>query len=69
MNTNEPTMHNIDDYNGNESKEKKQLINTIIVSLLAIGVVLAIVKSFSIIPAKDYVGTDKNPGILIQKGH
>ena len=69
MNTNEPTMDNIDDYNGNESKSKKRTINIIIVSLLSIGIILAIIKSTNTIPTKDYVGTEQHPGILIQKGH
>jgi len=69
MNTNEPTMDKIDDYNGNESKSKKRTINIIIFSLLSIGIILAFIKSTNTIPAKDYVGTDKNPGILIQKGY
>ena len=37
--TNEPTMNEIDDYNHNESPEKRRTINLIIVSLVFIGIV------------------------------
>jgi hypothetical protein len=35
----EPTMESIEDYNGNESAEKKRTIRYVIIALLAVGVI------------------------------
>jgi len=58
----EPTLGQIDDYNGNESPEKKRLIRNIIIGLLVISVVYGFVK-FSFSMPSDYIGTPENPGI------
>ncbi|MDN5072858.1 hypothetical protein PJV94_05655 [Aliarcobacter butzleri] len=39
-NKGEPTLEKIDDYNGNESKQKRNVIRLVIVLLLVFGVVL-----------------------------
>jgi hypothetical protein len=39
---NEPNMSQIDDFNNNESKEKRRIINLVIFSGLAIGIVYTI---------------------------
>jgi len=66
-NTGEPTMNNMDDYNGNESPKKRKTINIIIFGLLAVGLVLAIVRLNDGVPS-DYVGTPDKPGINTSKG-
>ncbi|MDN5126097.1 hypothetical protein PJV95_07600 [Aliarcobacter butzleri] len=39
-NKGEPTLEKIDDYNGNESKQKRSVIRLVIVLLLVFGAVL-----------------------------
>ncbi|MCV6607152.1 MAG: hypothetical protein OIF32_02975 [Campylobacterales bacterium] len=40
----EPSMNDIDDFNGNESPEKKKTVSLVIISLVGIIAVLQIVK-------------------------
>lgn len=68
QNTNEPSMDKIDDYYGKESPSKRKTINTIIVSLIVAGIILAIVRITNHNNV-GYIGTPEHPGILIQKGH
>lgn len=42
----EPTLHAIEDYNGNESLEKRKTVNLIIAGLFLAGVIYAGVKSY-----------------------
>jgi len=42
----EPTLQNIEDYNGNESKEKRRTIILVIISLLVIGVVYTVTAQY-----------------------
>ncbi|MBI3873447.1 MAG: hypothetical protein HY307_00215 [Arcobacter sp.] len=62
MSNNEPSMDKIDDYTGNESKEKRSTINKVIILCLVVGAILAGLKLFYNNPG-DYVGTPENPGI------
>jgi cell division protein FtsL len=59
---NEPSMSKIDDYNGNESKEKRSTVNKVIIICLAVGALLVALKLTYNNPG-DYVGTQENPGI------
>ncbi len=59
---NEPSMSQIDDYNGNESKEKRSIINKVIIVCLVVGALLVALKLAYNTPS-DYVGTLENPGI------
>jgi hypothetical protein len=58
----EPTLAQIDDYNGNESPEKKRLIRNIIIGLIVVSALYAVVK-FNFSTPSDYIGTAENPGI------
>jgi len=58
----EPTMGQIDDYDGNESPEKKQTVRLIIIGLLVMGMLYGLVK-YNFSTPSDYVGTTENPGI------
>ena len=58
----EPTLSHMDDYNGNESPEKRQLVRNIILGLLVISAVYGFVK-FSFSTPSDYIGTPEHPGI------
>ncbi len=42
----EPTLDQIEDYNGNESQEKRKTVNLVIIGLLAVGCVYASVKHY-----------------------
>jgi hypothetical protein len=58
----EPTMSQIDDYNGQETPEKKRLVRNIIIGLLVVSAIYGIVK-FSFSTPSDYIGTSEHPGI------
>ncbi|MCK5855758.1 MAG: hypothetical protein KAG56_11100 [Sulfurovaceae bacterium] len=59
----EPTLGQIDDYNGNETPEKRRLVWGIIIGLILIGVIYTFVQSNASTP-NDYVGTAEHPGIV-----
>ena len=40
-NKGEPSLENIDDYNGNESKRKRNSVRLIVILLLVLGVIFA----------------------------
>lgn len=61
----EPSLDKIDDYNGNESKEKRRTTIKVIVALLFVGIVITYFKVTS--QPTDYVGTTENPGITNYK--
>jgi len=58
----EPTMDQIDDYDGNENPKKRQIVRLIIIGLLALSMVYGLVK-YSFSTPNDYIGTPANPGI------
>ncbi len=62
----EPTLGQIDDYNGNETPEKRRLVWGIIIGLLIIGVIYSAVK-YNFSTLSDYVGTAENPGITTDR--
>lgn len=43
-NKGEPSLEKIDDYNGNESKQKRNTVRLIIILLLLLGAILAYLK-------------------------
>lgn len=63
MQNNEPSLNNIDDYNGNESPEKRRTILIVIAICLIVG---GIYTGFRIAydTPSDYIGTEQNPGII-----
>lgn len=68
MKENEPTLEQIEDYNGNESAEKSRTIKMVILGLLIVGGIYAALK-IAFNDVSDYVGTKENPGISTTKGH
>ena len=58
----EPSLGQIDDYNGTATPEKKRLVRNIIIGLLLISAIYGFVK-FNFSTTNDYVGTAENPGI------
>ncbi|XOB63349.1 hypothetical protein ACMC56_05955 [Campylobacterota bacterium DY0563] len=65
-NTNdELTLDKIEDYNGKESKEKRNTVKLVVVFCLVVGAIFAVIKSTSTVD--DYVGTKEAPGITAVK--
>lgn len=62
--TSEPTMHQIDDYDNNETPQKRKEVHLIIVGLIVLSAIYVIVK-FSNDTVSDYIGTEQSPGIQI----
>lgn len=62
---NEPSLNKIDDYNGKESKEKRNTIRLIVLFCLAVGGVFAYLKTTSL--PNDYVGSPDQAGISTSK--
>jgi len=62
---NEPTNEGIEDYNGKESKEKRNIVRLVIVLCLTVGAIFAYLKYNSSVD--DYIGTEQNPGINTTK--
>jgi hypothetical protein len=42
----EPTMHDIEDYNGNESSQKRKTVNMVIVGLFILGFTYGLIKEY-----------------------
>jgi len=62
MQNNEPSLDQIDDYNGNESVQKRKTINNVIILCLVMGAILVGIKIYTY-DNSDYVGTKDKPGI------
>lgn len=62
---NKPSLDKIDDYNGTESKEKKNIVKLVVVFCLVVGAVFSYLKYTSSVD--DYIGTEENPGINTTK--
>ena len=61
----ELSLNKIDDYNNNESKEKRRTVWLVIVFCLLVGAVFSYLKYNS--QVDDYVGNEQAPGIDISK--
>jgi len=58
----EPSLGQIDDYNGTATPEKNRLVKIIIIGLIIVSAIYGVVK-FNFSTPSDYVGTPENPGI------
>lgn len=65
MNKGEPSLEKIDDYNGNESKQKRNTVRLVVIFCLAVGAIFAYLKTTSV--PVDYVGTQEQSGINTTK--
>ncbi|ADG92900.1 hypothetical protein Arnit_1242 [Arcobacter nitrofigilis DSM 7299] len=63
---NEPSLNKIDDYNGKESKSKRNTIRLIIIGLIVLGAIYSFFK-YDNNQVNDYIGTPENPGISTTK--
>ena len=62
---NEPSNDKIEDYDGHESKEKRNTVKLVIIFCLVAGAFFAYIRSGSV--STDYVGTQDKPGINTMK--
>jgi hypothetical protein len=62
--TNEPTMDYIDDYNNQESTQKRKTIRLVILGLVLFAGVLSYIK-MTHETVSDYIGTPDSPGINV----
>jgi len=60
----EPTLEQIDDYNNNESPEKRKIIHFVILFLIVVSITYGFFK-FNYYYGNDYIGTSDKPGIVI----
>lgn len=61
----EPSLDKIDDYNGKESKQKRNTVRLIVILCLVVGAVFVYLKNTSNVD--DYIGTPEQPGINTTK--
>ena len=61
LNNSEPSLNKIDDYNGNESKQKRNIVRLVVIFCLIVGGIFAYLKTTSV--PNDYVGTQEKSGI------
>ena len=62
----EPTMSQIDDFNGTATEEKNRLVRNIIIGLLVVSAIYGVVK-FTFSTPSDYIGTPEHPGITLSR--
>ncbi len=62
----EPSLEQIDDFNGNESPEKRRTIRLVIIGLIVVSIVYAFFK-YTYSNPSEYIGTPENPGINTAK--
>jgi len=65
---NEPSMDQIEDYNGKEPKEKRNTVNMVILFLIVVGIGYGIAK-YNSTSIDEYIGTTDNPGINTSKSY
>ena len=63
---NEPSLEQIEDYNNNESKEKRNTVRLVVLFCIAVGIAYGFIK-YSNTTVDDYVGTPDKPGINTSK--
>ncbi len=61
LNKGEPSLEKIDDYNGNESKQKRNTVRLVVIFCLIVGGIFAYLKTTSV--PNDYVGTQEQTDI------
>lgn len=66
MNNNEPSLEQIEDYNNNESPQKRKTVKIVIALCLIVGAIFAGIK-YKYSSNDDYVGTPEKPGINTTK--
>ncbi|NEW60393.1 hypothetical protein GSY74_03785 [Sulfurovum sp. bin170] len=62
----EPSLEQIDDYDNNESPQKRRTVRLVVLGLIIMGIAYAFIE-YSYSTPSDYVGTPENPGIDTSK--
>lgn len=62
----EPSLEEIDDYNNNESPQKRKTVILVVIFCLIVGLIFSILRD-SNSEVKEYVGTPEKPGINTTK--
>ncbi len=62
----EPSLEQIDDYNNNETPEKRRTVRLVVIGILVVGAIYALFK-YNFSTPSDYIGTPENPGINTAK--
>ncbi len=62
----EPSLDQIDDYNNNESPEKRRTVWMVIIGLIVLGVIYSAIK-LNFDTVDDYAGNPQAPGINTAK--
>ena len=63
---NEPSLEQIEDYNNNESPEKRKTVIRVVIVCLIVGAIFSYFK-YNFNSTDDYVGTPEKPGINTTK--
>lgn len=63
---NEPKLDDIEDYNDNESPQKRKTVQLVILFLIVISIVYGFIK-FNYNSVDEYIGTTDKPGINTSK--
>jgi hypothetical protein len=63
---NEPTLNEIDDYNNNESDEKRNTVKLVVLFCIVVSISYGIFK-YTNNSVDDYIGTKNQPGINTTK--
>ena len=63
---NEPTLEQIEDYNDNESPQKRKTVKLVVLFCIVVSIAYGYFK-FINSPTDEYVGTKEHPGINIIK--
>jgi len=61
---NEPSLNQIEDYDNNESPQKRKTVRLVVLFCIVVGIVYAITK-YNYNQESDYIGTVEQPGINI----
>ena len=61
---NEPTLDQIEDYNDQESPEKRKTVRLVVIFCIVVGIAYSIVK-YNYSTESEYIGTKEQPGINI----
>ena len=65
LNKGEPSLEKIDDYNGNESKQKRNTIRLVVILLLVVSGIFAYLKSGPV--SSDHVGQQEPTSVEVIK--
>ncbi len=63
---NEPKLDDIEDYNNNESPQKRRTVILVVIFCLIVGLIFSMLRG-TYSDNEEYIGTPENPGINTTK--